>query len=271
MTAGDGRSRRRRAHRAVGYVSRDSFLHLLDPRTKLLTLIVISIAAFATTSPVRTALLFAFVAGLAVVAGLGRQFSRSLLLLLPLLIFILVIDGLFPREAWGPVYFSAQIGPFTPEVTPGGLLFAAAMGIRVIVIGGISFLFVMTTSYTDLVASLRTSRLPPVIAFSLGYALKSMTALTEDLRNIMDAQRSRALEFDRGTLIKNRRKLMALGIPMTVSVLNRARYVTEAMQSRGFASTPKPTCYRPPHPGKCDVLLLVVLVVSILGIAMVPV
>jgi len=271
MTTGDGRSHRRRAHRAVGYISRDSFLHQLDPRTKLLTLIAISIAAFATTSPVRTALLFAFVVGLAAAAGLGRPFSRSLLLLLPLLIFILVIDGLFPREAWGPVYFSAQIGPFTPEVTLGGLLFAAAMGIRVIVIGGISFLFVMTTSYTDLVASLRTSRLPPTIAFSLGYALKSMTALTEDLRNIMDAQRSRALEFDRGTLIKNRRKLMALGIPMTVSVLNRARYVTEAMQSRGFASTPRPTCYRPPRPGKRDLLLLVVLVVSILGIALVPV
>jgi len=271
MTAGDGRSRRRRTHRAVGYIPEDSFLHRLDPRTKLLTLIAISIAAFATTSPFRTALLFAFVVGLAVAAGLARPFSRSLLLLLPLLIFILVIDGLFPRETWGPVYFSAQVGPFTPEVTLGGLLFSAAMGIRILVIGGMSFLFVMTTSYTDFVAGLRTSRLPPVIAFSLGYALKSMTALTEDLRNIMDAQRSRALEFDRGALIKNRRKLMALGIPMTVSVLNRARYVTEAMQSRGFASTPKPTCYRPPRPGKCDVLLIIVLVVSILGIAILPV
>jgi energy-coupling factor transport system permease protein len=98
-----------------------------------------------------------------------------------------------------------------------------------------------------------------------------MTALYDDLRNIMDAQRSRALEFDRGTLVKNRRKLMALGIPMTVSVLNRARYVTEAMQSRGFASTPRPTCYRPPRPGRCDLLLLIVLAISILGIAMVPV
>ncbi|WP_332450691.1 energy-coupling factor transporter transmembrane component T family protein [Methanoculleus sp.] len=271
MTAGDGRSRRRRAHRAVGYIPADSFLHRLDPRTKLLTLIVISIAAFATTSPARTALLFAFVAGLAVAAGLSRPFSRSLLLLLPLLVFILAIDGLFPREAWGPVYFSAQVGPFSPEVTPGGLLFAAAMGLRVLVIGGISFLFVMTTSYTGFVASLRASRLPPVIAFSLGYALKSMTALTEDLRNIMDAQRSRALEFDRGTLIKNRKKFMALGIPMTVSVLNRARYVTEAMQSRGFASIARPTCYRPPRPGRCDLLLITVLVISILGIAMVPV
>jgi len=271
MTAGDGRSRRRRAHRALGYIPGDSFLHRLDPRTKLLVLIAISVAALATTSPVRTAFLFAFVVGLAVAAGLARPFSRSLLFLMPLLTFILVIDSLFPREAWGPVLFSAQVGPFTPEITPGGLLFATAMGIRILVIGGMSFLFVMTTSYTDFVAGLRTSRLPPVIAFSLGYALKSVTALTEDLRNIMDAQRSRALEFDRGTIIKNRRKLMALGIPMTVSVLNRARYVTEAMQSRGFASASRPTCYRPPRPGRNDLLLLVVLLLSLSGIAMVPV
>lgn len=271
MTVEGVQSRRRRTHQAVGYIPADSFLHRLDPRTKLITLIAISIAALATTSPVRTALLFTFVAGLAVAAGLARPFSRSLLFLLPLIIFIFVIDGLFPREFWGPVYFSAQIGPFSPEVTPGGLLFAAAMGIRVLVIGGISFLFVMTTSYTDFVASLRASRLPPVIAFSLGYALKSMTALFWDLKNVMDAQRSRALEFDRGTLIKNRRKFMALGIPMTVSVLNRARYVTEAMQSRGFASTPRPTCYHPPHLGRCDLLLLIVLAISILGVAVVPV
>lgn len=271
MTDGDGRRDRMHAYRAVGYIPGDSFLHRMDPRTKLLTVLVISIAAFATTSPVRTAFLFAFVAGLAAAAGLARPLFRALLLLLPLLVFIVVIDVFFPEEVWGQVYFSARFGPFTSVITSGGLLYAAAKGIRVLVIGGISFLFVMSTSYTDFVASLRTSRLPPQIAFSLGYALKSMTALYDDLRNIMDAQRSRGLEFDRGTFIKNRRKLMALGIPMTVSVLNRARYVTEAMQSRGFASVAKPTCYRPPRPGRYDLLLLAVLVILTLGIAAMPV
>ncbi len=262
---------RRHAYRAVGYVPVDSFLHRVDPRTKLLIALAISIVAFSTISPIRTALLFTFVAGLAAAAGLARPFFRGLLLLLPLLIFIVVIDIFFPENPSGSTYFSMQIGPFLSVITSGGLLYATAKGIRVLVIGGISFIFVMTTSYTYFVASLRISRLPPIVAFSLGYALKSMTALYDDLRNIMDAQRSRALEFDRGTLIKNRRKLMALGVPMTVSILNRARYVTEAMQSRGFASTPKPTCYRPPCPGKDDILLLVVLAISILGIAMAPV
>ena len=271
MTNRDGRHGRMHAYRAVGYIPGGSFLHRMDPRTKLLTMLAISIAAFATISPVRTAFLFAFVAGLAAAAGLVRPFSRALFLLLPLLIFIVAVDVFFPEETWGHVYFSAQIGPFSSVITSGGLLYAAAKGIRVLVIGGISFLFVMTTSYTDFVASLRISRLPPQIAFSLGYALKSMTALYDDLRNIMDAQRSRALEFDRGTLIKNRRKLMALGVPMTVSILNRARYVTEAMQSRGFASASRPTCYRPPHPGRNDLLLLVVLMLSLSGIAMVPI
>nr|WP_303716357.1 energy-coupling factor transporter transmembrane component T [Methanoculleus marisnigri] len=271
MTAGRKRSDRMHAYRAVGYIPADSFLHRMDPRTKLLTVLAMSIAAFATTSPVRTAFLFAFVACLAAAAGLARPLFRALLLLLPLLIFIVAVDIFFPEETWGYVYLSAQIGPFSSVITSGGLLYAAAKGIRVLVIGGMSFLFVMTTSYTDFVASLRASRLPPTIAFSLGYALKSMTALYDDLRNIMDAQRSRGLEFDRGTFIKNRRKLMALGIPMTVSVLNRARDVTEAMQSRGFASTARPTCYRPPRPGRSDLLLLIVLVLSISGIAMMPV
>ena len=271
MTDGEGQRDRRHAYRAVGYIPADTFLHRMDPMTKLLTVLAISIAAFATISPLRTAILFAFVVCLAVAAGLVRPFSRGLLLLLPLLVFIVVVDIFFPEISSGHVYLSAQVGPFSSVITSGGLLYAAAKGIRILVIGGISFLFVMTTSYTDFVASLRISRLPPVIAFSLGYALKSMTALADDLRNIMDAQRSRALEFDRGTLIKNRRKLMALGVPMTVSILNRARYVTEAMQSRGFASTPRPTCYRPPRPGRHDLLLLVALGIVCLATLLIPV
>jgi energy-coupling factor transport system permease protein len=271
MTFKSARPHRRRTRLAVGYLPVDSFLHRLDPRTKLVTVLAISIAALATTSPFRTGIIFAFVLGLAVTAGLGRQLVRSLVLLLPLIIFIVTIDSLFPRVSWGPVYFSWQFGSFHPKMTLGGLLFAATMGIRILAIGGMSLLFVMTTTYTDFVASLRVSRIPPLIAFSLGYALKSMTALYEDIRNVVDAQRSRGLEFDRGTPFKNRKKLLALGVPMTVSVLNRARTVTEAMQSRGFGSSPRPTCYRPPSPGRHDLLLVLALGILILGTVLLPV
>jgi len=69
MTDGEGQRDRRHAYRAVGYIPADTFLHRMDPRTKLLTVLAISIAAFATISPLRTAILFASSSALRLLQG----------------------------------------------------------------------------------------------------------------------------------------------------------------------------------------------------------
>jgi energy-coupling factor transport system permease protein len=184
------------------YIPGDSVIHCLDPRTKLLMLIVFSIMSFLTTNLIIMTLIFAFIAVLARKSGLFTKWIHSLRLILPLIIFVFIIDLFFSRENSGFELISAQIGFITLYATEGSLLFSSAMIIRLLIIAGISFLFIMTTKYSDFVKSLHKMKVPPIISFSLGYALSSTTTLSRDASNVLDAQRSRGLEFEKGSVLK---------------------------------------------------------------------
>ncbi len=237
-------ARKLRRLQILRYYPGDSFLHRLDPRTKLLALVVVSIVAFLFSALAVLVLVVLFEVSLAVTSGIAKKFLVALPLVSPLFILVIVLDSFFSKASSGPVWFSATIGFLHPEVTQAGIILALAMGFRLLAICSISILFLMTTSQDDFIRSLRGMRIPPTISFSLGYALRSTNTLTEDGSQIMDAQRSRGLELDRGNIIKNRNKLAALFIPATVSLLKRSKNTADAMQARGFRQSVSHSSYK---------------------------
>ncbi len=259
-----GGGKKRRRLELLQFRPGSSFLHRLDPRTKLAVLLVVSVAALLFSSLPALVLAFLFVLALAGISRLEMRLLRAMTLIIPLLILVIVLDSLFSKVAGGQVYFSAQIGFLHPEVTAAGVIFAVAMGFRLLAIAGISFLFVMTTSPDDFVRGLRNMRVPATITFSLGFALRSMNVLATDTRQIIDAQRSRGLELDRGNLIRNRNKLAALFVPVTVSLLKRSKNTADAMQARGFVLSAPRSCYRALSPGRADLCMGIALAAFIL-------
>jgi energy-coupling factor transport system permease protein len=247
----------------------DSFLHRLDPRTKLLALVVISIVAFLLSALSVMILVFLFEVLLAVTSSLAKKFLAAVTLVSPLFILVIILDSFFSKTTSGPVWYSATIGFLHPMVTQGGVIFALAMGFRLLAICGISILFLMTTSHDDFIRSLRGMKVPPTISFSLGYALRSTTTLTEETGQIMDAQRSRGLELDRGTIVTNRDKLAALFIPVTVALLKRSKNTADAMLSRGFRPSMPGSGYKTKKFGRPDLLMgliLMALVIVLLAV-----
>jgi energy-coupling factor transport system permease protein len=252
----NGQGRKAQSRALLRYDPGLSILHRLDPRTKILLLVLVSLAAlFFTTLPAMITL-FSGILVLAFIAGLWKKLYRAFLLIAPFLAIIVILDSLFPKVSSGPVYLTAQIWFLHPEVTIAGILFGITMGFRFLTIAGFSFLFIMTTSHDDFIKSLNSMRVPPTLSFSLGYALRSTTTLSEDVRNIMDAQRSRGLDFEHGGFVKNRTNLMALFTPVTVSLLKRSQHVTDAMQSRGFTRTAQKTCHNPCRFSRLDGIMV---------------
>jgi energy-coupling factor transport system permease protein len=266
VPAGRGKRKKFRRMMLLRFVPGDSFLHRLDPRTKLLTVVLVSAASLLVSSLAVMVLLFLFEAALAATSGLMRKFLRALTLVSPLFIMVIVLDSMFSKASSGPVLFSAQAGFLHLEVTPGSMVFAAAMGFRLLCLAGISFLFLMTTSQDEFVRSLKTMKVPPTLTFSLGYAMQSTTTLAEDTRQIMDAQRSRGLELDRGNFLRNWRKLTALFVPVSVSLLKRSKQTADAMQARGFCQSAPQSCYRARVFGRPDFMMVGVLLLLVLGI-----
>ena len=251
-----GTIRRARKQRIAGYIPGNSFLHALDPRTKIVGLIVVTAASFLASAPLPMIIPFLFVIVLAIACGLLKMLCRGYLFFIPLIIAVLILDSFFANEPSGTVYFSAQLGILHPVLTSDRINFAIAMVMRLLTIGGFSLLFVMTTEYTKFVNALKSLKIPTTVAFSLGYALRSVTGLSNDLHHIMNSQRSRGLEFDKNTLVKGRNTLMAVTIPMAVSVIRRSQHVSDAMQSRGFGGPMIPTMYHPSRFGRNDGIML---------------
>ncbi|MDD1693358.1 MAG: energy-coupling factor transporter transmembrane protein EcfT [Methanoregula sp.] len=267
--AGEGVTKKTRRLMLLRYHPGNSFLHRLDPRTKLLVLLTVSASALLFSSLPVLVLVVLFELALACTSRIATRYLRALTLVSPLLVLVIVLDSFFSKVSSGPVYFSAQIGFLHPEVTAGGILFAVAMGLRLLALAGISILFIMTTSPDDFVRSLRGMGLPPILTFSLGYALRSTTSLSGDTRQIMDAQRSRGLELDRGSLIKKPDRLAALFIPVTVSLLKRSGHTADAMQARGYHQSVAQSCYRQQRFGRRDVVMGISLLVLVLFLILV--
>ncbi|MDK2974303.1 MAG: energy-coupling factor transport system permease protein [Methanofollis sp.] len=254
MTTG----RKNKRTRGIVYVPKDSIVHALDPRTKLFALIAVSVASLLSENLVAIGIMVAFVCASALAAGVGRDWLHALRILVPIVLITIVIDVFFTAAKYpgGETLFSAEIWFLHPTATWGTIAFAASMTLKILAIGGGSFLFVMTTPYDAFVKSLALLGVPTIFTFSLGYALKSAASLSRDAAGIVDAQRSRGLAFDRDLVLKRPLKLLSIFVPMVVSVMNRADQVSDAMQCRGYGLRKKPTMYRAPVMRRCDYLAL---------------
>ncbi|MBP1928141.1 energy-coupling factor transport system permease protein [Methanolinea mesophila] len=250
----------------LAYIPGESFIHRMNPLTKLAILIIFTGTALAFGKALPGLVLWSSVLAAAWLAGLIRPLFRGYLIIVPFIVFVVVTDAFFAGPEAGVVIVTWQAGFVTLKLVSGRVLFALAMGFRLLALSGVGILFISTTSYTAFVRALRSAGFPGGIAFSLGTAFRTMSVLAEDASKIMNAQRSRGMEFDRGLLTRNRNKLMTLTVPMAVIVLRRSRSLTAAMESRGFSSSARPTVYRRPGFSGADAAV-VIAVAAVVAIA----
>jgi len=65
--------------------------------------------------------------------------------------------------------------------------------------------------------------------------------LAEEAQTIMDAQKARGLELERGNFIKKVKNYIPILIPLIVSAIRRSLELAEAMESRAWGATEKRT------------------------------
>jgi energy-coupling factor transport system permease protein len=254
---GPGKKRRRgKAREKLRYHPGDSFIHRLDPRTKIILLLAFSSAALLTVDAVINVAIFLALLGLAYLTGHFRHWSKLLWRAAPLIAIIVIFDSLFSHVAWGPTLFAANQWILRISLTPGSIVYAITIGVRFLTILGMSFLFIMTTQFEDFVAGLRKMHVPYVIALSLGLAFRSITLLSADLKAIVDAQRSRCLELDARSILQGVDRLLPLAVPATVCLIYRSRNVSSAMLCRGYGHATRPTFYSRLRLGRDDCVVL---------------
>ena len=212
-------------------------VHRLDPRTKLLLLVVYIVALFLAKSFVSYGVVLAF---LVAVTLLGRIPFKSMTRgLKPMLIFILFtgVLNLFYTKG-GTLLLDWWIF----EIWSEGVKTAFFMVLRIMMLVCGTFLLTYTTSpiaLTDalerLLSPLKKLRVPVhELAMMMSIALRFIPTLIEETDKIMSAQKARGADFETGSLIRRAKALIPILVPLFVSAFRRADELATAMECRCY-------------------------------------
>jgi energy-coupling factor transport system permease protein len=118
---------------------------------------------------------------------------------------------------------------------------AAAMTLRFVVLVESFSVFFLTTSPDHLGLALEQTHVPYEFAFAFTTAVRFVPVLAEEAQTIMDAQKARGLELEKGGFLKRIRNYVPVLIPLIVSAIRRSLELAEAMESRAWGATKKRT------------------------------
>jgi energy-coupling factor transport system permease protein len=108
------------------------------------------------------------------------------------------------------------------------------------IVSAFSFFF-MTTSADDLGLALEQIHVPYSISFTFTTAVRLVPTMALDAQTVVDAQRSRGLELDKGNFMKRVRNYIPILIPLIISAIRRSVELAEALESRAFGASEKRT------------------------------
>jgi len=205
-------------------------IHRRDPRVKFLYVLVMFIVAVMFTELPVLLVLFLLQIPFVLVAGVQRQWLRSLRGAMFLVTFLFVFNLIF--------------GYISPGTTPYGmspLEYAFAMALRFLVLVESFSIFFLTTSPDHLSLALEQSHVPYEFTFAFTTAVRFVPVLAEEAQTIMDAQKARGLELEKGNFMKRIRNYIPILIPLIVSAIRRSLELAEAMESRGWGASKKRT------------------------------
>jgi energy-coupling factor transport system permease protein len=204
-------------------------IHNLDPRIKFIYVIAIFVAAIIFGEILPLIALFLLQIPFVLLAGVQREWLRSLRGALFLAIFILLTNVLFRWISAGYVFLITDIE------------FSTAMTLRFVVLVESFSVFFLTTSPDMLGLALEQSRVPYEFSFAFTTAVRFVPVLAEEAQTIMDAQKARGLELEKGGFLKRIRNYVPVLIPLIVSAIRRSLELAEAMESRAWGAVKKRT------------------------------
>ena len=212
-------------------------LHRLDPRTKIILLVVLIVAIFLADNLVGYGLLCALVGLIVALSGVpAKMYVRSL------------------KPVWFVILFTAVLNIF---LTPGtkiyvldygtpmtweGLILAGKMALRLVLLITASSALTYTTSpiaLTDgiekLLKPLAKLGLPTYeLAMMMSIAIRFIPTLIEETEKIMKAQKARGADFESGSVIRRIKALAPMLVPLFISAFRRADDLAVAMESRCY-------------------------------------
>jgi len=243
---------------SVTHVRGTSWLHRLNPISKLAWVLAVIFFAFASYNPFP---LFA-IAGLGLLAGftasIGKPLLRILLVFAPVTASMIVIQTIAPATCSNACTAAAQLGPFT--LYQEGMSHSLSLVSRVLAMEIIALGVLMTTHPSDLFAAFAKLRVPYVLNFMVSMTLQLIPVLQREVSVVLSAQKSRGMKSSGfGSIVPS-------FVPVFAGAFERVQQLSISLESRAFGSTGAKTSYRQVKFGPFDAALAIIgLIAGVIG------
>ncbi len=225
----------------------NSLIHKLDPRAKIISLLVLIVSLFLCRNFFSLGLLFI----LSVTAVLVSRISLKVILsglkmIVALVVFTGVLQILYNDD--GEIWWK-PFEKYDFAVTSGGVYSAVFIIIRIVSLILLSSLLTYTTSPTMLTDAIERLLSPlkllkinvNSLAMMMTIALRFIPTLIEEINIIMSAQKARGADLETGSIIQRAKALVPIFVPLIVNSFRRAYELAFAMECRCYTGDNKRT------------------------------
>ncbi len=214
------------------YMDIKSPLHRMDPRTKILIMLM----SFAVAVMFMNIIILGSLMLLVIIyGGSGRILSnlkRIRVVLIMITLFSLFIWTI-ARDSENKVFIFSLEGLFY------GIMIA--LKTNTMVISGMVFL--SSTKIEEISEGLVKMKIPYRGAFAFATAIRLVPMIVATSYTIIQAQKSRGLDLESGNIIQKIKKYLPLMIPTIISVIRSTNIFSMALESKGFGYSNKRTNY----------------------------
>ncbi len=228
------------------YIPRNSFLHRMAGASKLILLLLWTMAAMITFST--PFLIFLTVFGV-ILFPLSKISPKDVKLMLTLLLGFMVLNGLliylFAPEHGCAIYGTRHvIFAFSKHftITKEQLLYQANVALKYAATIPIILVFVSSTNPSELAASLNKIGLSYSVSYSVALALRYIPDTVNSFLDISKCQQARGIEMSKKESLLNRFKsAAAIVLPLILTSVDRIDIISNAMELRKFGVQKKRT------------------------------
>ena len=237
------------------YTFRETYVHHLDARNKILLMILFMVGIFFQFHMWSTSLLLSglYLLVLIIIMIISRiNFLQLFKSLSGMWMFIIVLMAIYIFIPNNTYYLPTAFSIGSLEVKWDAFCQSGYIVLRLILMLALTMVLTSTTKPMDMtyafewyMTPLKVVKFPAhEIAMTLSIALRFIPTLLDETERIMKAQASRGVDFNHGGLFKRFGAVIALIIPLFVSALERSEELANAMIVRGYDPRAKRTRYR---------------------------
>ncbi|MFW6266474.1 MAG: energy-coupling factor transporter transmembrane component T family protein [Halanaerobiales bacterium] len=237
------------------FLDKDTVIHRLDPRTKIFILLSMFVLALLSEHPLWGLCIWGIVVLYGFIAKSLKNLKQIWFVLVAIFIMSLVMWSLLAQGTEKLFWI----------VEKASILKGLGAGIQINAMIFAGMIFLSTTRIEDISVGLVKLGIPYKISFAFTSAVRLVPTFVGSGATISQAQKSRGLDLDEGSIIERMKKYIPLLVPIFLSALRDTDQLSMALESKGFGNSSERTSIQNIQFSKKDYLVLLIFIILIIA------